>query len=227
VKADNPENGAQWLGNGALREAAFGNPAEAAQGAEAGLTLAPESPGVAFEAALAFAMAGDTARAESLAEDLNRRFPLDTQTQSLWLPTIRAQSALNRSNPAEALDDLQVAIPPVEFGNMAFTSISCLYPTYIRGQAYLAAGQGNAAAAEFQKILTHNGLVWNCWSGALAHLGMARANALEARGSQSADVGAARAKALASYKAFFDLWKDADPSIPILKQAKSEYAQLQ
>ncbi len=227
VKADNRENGAQWQGDSALREAAFGNPAAALQEADAGLKLAPESPGVAFEAGLAFAMAGDTTRAESLVQELNRRFPLDTQTQSLWLPTIRAQSALNRNNPAEALDDLQAAVPPVEFGNMAFTSISCLYPTYIRGQAYLATGQGSAAAAEFQKILDHNGLVWNCWTGALAHLGMARANALQAKASQGSDGGPARAKAVAAYKNFLDLWKDADPSIPILQQAKSESMQLQ
>ncbi|HZD31400.1 MAG TPA: hypothetical protein VE779_07040, partial [Candidatus Angelobacter sp.] len=103
----------------------------------------------------------------------------------------------------------------------------CLYPTYIRGQAYLAAGQGKEAAAEFQKILDHNGIVWNCWTGALARLGVARANALQAKTSQGADADAARVRALAAYKDFLTLWKDADPDIPIHKQAKAEYAKLQ
>ena len=106
-------------------------------------------------------------------------------------------------------------------------NISCLYPTYVRGQAYLAAGQGSAAAAEFQKIIDHSGIVWNCWTGALARLGVARANALQSRTSQGADADAARVRALAAYKDFLTLWKDADPDIPILKQAKAEYAKLQ
>ena len=98
---------------------------------------------------------------------------------------------------------------------------------YVRGEAYLAAGQGSAAAAEFQKILDHSGIVWNCWTGALAHLGVARANALQARTSQGADADAARVRALAAYKDFLTLWKGADPDIPILITAKSEYAKLQ
>ena len=170
-------------------------------------------------------MAGDTARAESLAQDLGKRFPLDTQMQSLWLPAIQAQLALDRKNPASALNALQAA-SPIELGN-SFVTISCLYPVYVRGEAYLAAGQGSAAAAEFQKILDHSGIVWNCWTGALAHLGVARANALQSRTSQGADADAARVRALAAYKDFLTLWKDADPDIPILKQAKAEYAKLQ
>ncbi len=90
----------------------------------------------------------------------------------------------------------------------------------------LAAGQGNAAA-EFQKILDHSGIVWNCWTGALAHLGVARANALQSRTPQGADADAARVRALAAYKDFLTLWKDADPDLPILKQAKAEYVKLQ
>ena len=109
----------------------------------------------------------------------------------------------------------------------SLNDISCLYPTYIRGEAYLAVGQGNAAAAEFQKILYHSGMVWNCWTGALAHLGVARANALQSRASQGVEADAARSRALAAYKDFFTLWKNADADIPILKQAKSEYARLQ
>jgi hypothetical protein len=172
-------------------------------------------------------MAGDAARAESFSQDLNKRFPLDTQMQSLWLPAIQAQLALDRKNPAPALNTLQAA-SSIELGEILFVvNISCLYPTYVRGEAYLAAGQGNAAAAEFQKILDHGGIVWNCWTGALAHLGVARANALQSRTSQGAEADATRVRALAAYKEFLTLWKDADPDIPILKQAKAEYANLQ
>ena len=148
--------------------------------------------------------------------------------QSLWLPAIRGQLALNRKNPADALNDLQAAAPPIELGSIQFVlNISCLYPTYIRGDAYLAGGQGKEAAAEFQKILDHSGIVWNCWTGALAHLGVARANAMVAKSSQGADADAARTRALNAYKEFLALWKDADSDIPILKQAKAEYAKLQ
>ena len=123
---------------------------------------------------------------------------------------------------------MQAAVPPIELGEIGFVAnISCLYPTYIRGEAYLATGQGKEAAAEFQQILDHSGIVWNCWTGALAHLGVARANALLARTSQGADADAARIRALAAYKDFLTLRKDADPDIPILKEAKAEYAKLQ
>ena len=225
MRADSKENGAIWMVNSALREGAAGNVLNARQAAAEGLKLAPSSPGATAEAALAFAMAGDTARAGALAKGLNTRFPLDTQMQSLWLPAIRAKLALGK-NPTSALNSLQAA-SSVEFGLIPFVAnISCLYPTYIRGEAYLAAGQSTQAAAEFQKILDHGGIVWNCWTGALAHLGLARANALQARTSQGPDADAARARALAAYKNFLTLWKDADPDIPILKQAKAEYAKL-
>jgi eukaryotic-like serine/threonine-protein kinase len=226
IRADSKESGAIWQENDALRQAAYGNPAEARQSAAEALKLAPTSQGVESEAALAFAMAGDTARAESLAQDLGKRFPLDTQMQSLWLPAIQAQVALDKKNPAAALNKLQAA-SAIELGAIPFSAnISCLYHVYVRGQAYLAAGQGSAAAAEFQKILDHSGIVWNCWTGALAHLGVARAHALESRTSQGADADAARVRALAAYKDFLALWKGADPDIPILIAAKSEYAQL-
>jgi eukaryotic-like serine/threonine-protein kinase len=227
IRADSKETGALWQAIAAQREAAYGNAAIAPQSAAGALKLAPTSPGIESEAALAFAMAGDKARAQSLTQDLGKRFPLDTQTQSLWLPAIQAQLALDRNNPALALNALQVA-SAIELGQIPFVNnISCLYPTYIRGEAYLAAGQGKEAAAEFQKILDHSGIVWNCWTGALAHLGVARANALQARTSQGADSDAARVRALAAYKDFLALWKDADPDIPILKQAKTEHAKLQ
>ncbi len=231
IRADSKENGAIWQENAALEQAAYGNPAEARQSAAEALKLAPPSQGVEVEAALAFAMSGDTARAESLAQDLGKRFPLDTQMQSLWLPAIQAQLALDRKNPTAALNAVQ-APSPIEFGQILFVvNMSCLYPTYVRGEAYLAAGQGKEAAAEFQKIIDHSGIVWNCWTGALAHLGVARGNALQARTFQGqghgADADAARVRALAAYKDFLTLWKDADSDIPVLKQAKAEYAKLQ
>jgi eukaryotic-like serine/threonine-protein kinase len=227
IRADSKESGAIFQAIAAQREAAYGMAAEARQLAAEALKLAPTSEGVESEAALALALAGDTPRAASLAQDLGKRFPLDTQMQSLWLPAIQAQLALDRKNPAPALNALQAATP-IELGQIAFVAnLSCLYPVYARGEAYLAAGQGSAAAAEFQKILDHSGIVWNCWTGALAHLGVARANALQSKTSQGADADAARVRALAAYKDFLTLWKDADPGIPILKEAKAEYAKLQ
>jgi len=231
IRADSKENGAIWQENAAIEQAAFGKPAEARQSAAEALKLVPTSQGVEVEAALAFAMAGDTPKAESLAQDLGKRFPLDTQMQSLWLPAIQAQLALDKKNPAAALNALQ-AVSPIELGQIDFVAnMSCLYHVYVRGEAYLRAGQGKEAAAEFQKIIDHSGIVWNCWTGALAHLGVARANALQARTfqgqGQGADADAARVRALAAYKDFLTLWKDADPDIPILKEAKAEYARLQ
>jgi Tfp pilus assembly protein PilF/tRNA A-37 threonylcarbamoyl transferase component Bud32 len=258
LRADNKEGSAIWMENAALREAAFGNFPQARVSAEAGLKLDPASQGVAAEAALTYAMAGDTARGESLAQDLNRRYPLDTQMQSLWLPAIRAQLALDSRNASAAVSDLQPALPPLEYGQIFFVAnLSCLYPTYLRGQAYLAAGDGAAAAGEFQKILDHSGIVWNCWTGSLAHLGLGRAYALEAgidfasppghlsrllkhlvgkqpekaaesaANSQGVAQPDALAKSRAAYQGFFALWKDADPDIPIYRQAKAEYGRLQ
>ncbi len=231
IRADNKESGAIYLTDTALEQAAYGNVTESRQTAAEALKLAPTSQAVESEAALAFATAGDTARAESLVQDSGKRFPLGTQVQSLWLPAIQAQLALERKSPAPALNALQSAIP-IELGSIPVgAGISCLYHVYIRGEAHLAAGQGSTAAAEFQKILDHSGIVWNCWTGALAHLGVARANALQSRTlqgqGQGADADAARVRALAAYKDFLTLWKDADPGIPILRQAKAEYAKVQ
>ncbi len=122
--------------------------------------------------------------------------------QSLLLPAIQAQLALGRKNPTTALNTLQPA-SPIELGQIGFVAnISCLYPVYVRGEAYLTARQGSAAAAEFQKILNHSGIVWNCWTGALAHLGVAHANASEAKNARGADSELARTRALAVYKRF-------------------------
>jgi eukaryotic-like serine/threonine-protein kinase len=212
--AGNKEGASRWRAAGALREAAFGNLPQARQIA---LTAtSPPSPGAKAEGmeALVLAWSGDIAHAEAIADGLARRFPQDTLVQSVVLPTIRARIELSRNNPERSIELLQTAAP-YELTGMFLNN--CIYPVYVRGQAYLAAKQGAAAAAEFQKILDHRGLVGACETGALAHLGLGRASAL--RG----DTVAARS----AYKDFLTLWKDADPDIPILKEAKREYAELQ
>jgi eukaryotic-like serine/threonine-protein kinase len=225
-RADSKETGAIWLENAALREAAFGNPEEAKRTAASGLKVDPVSSSVKVEAALAYAIAGDTVMAESLSHDLDAKFPLDTQVQTLWLPAIEAQVALDHREPSIAIKGLETSAP-IDFGWIMFLNYpSCLYPTYIRAKAYLAAGQGKLAAAEFEKIVANDGVTWNCWTGALAHLGLGRANALEARSLQGVESDAARTRALSEYKYFLTLWKDADPDIPVFEQAKSEYAKL-
>lgn len=186
IRADLKENGAIAKAIAAQREAVYGYASAGRQAAAQALKFAPGSEGAESEAALAFAMAGDTVQAQSLALDLAKRFPLSTQMRSIWLPAIQAQVALEKKKPALALTTLQSA-SPIELGQIVFIlNLSCLYPAYVRGEAELAAGQGRAAAAEFQRILEHSGIVWNCWTGALAHLGIARANAMQARNSQGA-----------------------------------------
>ena len=221
LKNDDKETAAVWWCYSALREALFDNAAQARRAAIRALELAPASQDVDQQAALAFAMVGDRVRAQSLRQELDKRYPLKTQVQSLWLPTIDAQMELAGRKPAAAIVRLQAAT------RMELGVESCLYPIYVRGEAYLAAGQANAAAGEFQKILDHSGIVWGCPTGALAHLGLARANALESRTDQGPAADAARARALSAYRDFLALWKDADPDIPVLKQAKVEYAKLQ
>ena len=228
LRADNKEDAAMYRANAALQEAAYGNSVEFRQSSIEALKLAPGNPSVAVQLALAFALAGDTARAETLVQDLGKRFPLDTQLRLLGIPAIEAQLQLGRRESDLALNTLHAGLN-IEFANTPFSSIntSCLYPTYIRGQAYLAAGQGAAASSEFQKIIDHNGIVGNCWTGALAHLGIGRANALQSKTSRGADADDALVRALAAYKDFLVLWKSADSGIPVLKQAKAEYAKLQ
>jgi eukaryotic-like serine/threonine-protein kinase len=229
ARVDDKESGGIYLANVALEEAAYGYGAKAQNSAAEALKLAPANPGVAVEAAIAFAVVGDTTRSESLAQDLNQRFPLGTQMQSLWLPAIRARLALDgdRKDPSAAIHDLESA-STIELGLIPFyNNISCLYPVYVRGEAYLAAGQGSAAAAEFRKILDHSGIVSTCWTGALARLGAARANAMQIKTLQGADADAAHVRAMAAYNDFLTLWKDADPDVPVLKRARAEYAKLQ
>ena len=227
IRTDNKEVAAIYWANAAVLEAAYGYTAQARLAATQALKLAATSPGPEAEGALAFAIVGDTTQADKLAQDLSRRFPLDTQMQSLWLPAIQAHLALDHKNAPLAVSTLTAATA-IEFGNIGYANnLSCLYHTYVRGKAYLAAGRGRDAAGEFKKIIDHSGIVSNCWTGALARLGLARANALESKTSEGADADAARVRARNAYIDFLHLWKDADPDIPVLREAKSEYARLQ
>ncbi len=213
---DQKETAAVWLLNAALREAEVGNTAQARQQATSALVLA-STRDLQILAALALARAGDPVRAQTMADDLNKRSPLNTVLNGYWLPTIRAAIALDGRHPAKAAELLHAAsayelgepAPGAEVGGT-------LYPVYVRGEAYLEAGQGQQAAAEFQKLIDHRGIVENFVLGALAHLQLGRARAL------SGDKESARK----AYQDFFALWKNADPDIPILKQAKAEYEKL-
>jgi ATP/maltotriose-dependent transcriptional regulator MalT len=167
-------------------------------------------------AGIALALAGDTAGATRIADALEKRFPEDTVMHYNSLPVMRASIALRSGDSAKAIAALTVSTPH-ELGQAAQQATFVLYPVYVRGLAYLAAKQGVAAAGEFHNVVDHWGLVQNEPIGALAHLGLGRAYVL------SGDTS----KAHAAYQEFFALWKDADPDIPILKQAKAEYAKLQ
>jgi len=173
---------------------------------------------VDYGLALALVYAGDAGQAQALADDLDKTFPEGTIVQFNYLPTLRAKLALLRANPQQAVDILRGAAP-YELGLPALGSYNWpnLYPIYVRGEAYLAAHQGNEAAAEFQKILDHRGIVLNEPIGALARLQLGRAYAMQGD----------TAKARAAYQDFLTLWKDADPGVPILREAKAEYAKLQ
>jgi len=208
-RGDEKEPAALWQANAAIREALFGNAEAARQNAAAVVALAPGSRDAESQAALAYALAGDAARAQSLADDLAKRFPQDTVVQSIWLPTIRAQIEMDRKNPARSIELLQPAAP-YDLGDVGAV------PVYVRAEAYLSAHQGSQAAVEFQKIVDHRGLVFNEPIGALAHLGLGRAY----------DLQGDTAKARSAYQDFLTLWKDADTGIPVLIAAKSEYASL-
>jgi tetratricopeptide (TPR) repeat protein len=216
-RAEEKETAASYEADAALREALFGDADEARQRAAASLALSTGRD-VQYGATLALAFAGDVTRAQALADDLTKRFPEDTVVQFNYLPTIRAQLALTRNDSSKAVEALQAAAP-YESGSLALTSnfnFLSLYPVYVRGEAYLAGHQGDAAAAEFQKVLDQRGVVVNEPIGALARLGLARAYALQGDA----------AKARAAYQDFLTLWKDADPNVPILRAAKAEYAEL-
>jgi len=213
VRADSKETAGLWEANAALREAEFGNAAVAKQRADAALTRSAGRD-VKVLAAMTMARAGETARAKAMVEQLEKSEATNTLLKLYWLPTIHAAIDLNTGNASQAVIDLEAAAP-YDLGGPP--PIGSLYPVYVRGQAYLAAHNGAAAAAEFQKILDHRGIVQNLPLGALAHLQLGRAYAM------SGDT----AKAKAAYQDFFNVWKEADPDIPILKEAKAEFAKLQ
>jgi eukaryotic-like serine/threonine-protein kinase len=221
-EADRKETEALYETDAAVREALFGNADTVRQRARAALGLS-DSRDVEYGAAFALAVSGDSSRSQTLADDLSRRFPEDTKVRFVYAPTLHALLALNHSGPpAKAVELLQATIP-YERGTLSsggsefFLGVGNLYSAYVRGEAYLAARQGREAAVEFQKILDHRGIVVVDPIGALAHLQLGRAYVLAAD----------KDKARAAYKDFLTLWKDADPGIPILKEAKAEYAKLQ
>jgi DNA-binding winged helix-turn-helix (wHTH) protein/tetratricopeptide (TPR) repeat protein len=211
---DAKETAAGYRVAAALREVEAGNREQARAEAQAALKLAPNRDVLAI-AALALARAGDTAGAEKLAAELDKTFPLDTLVQRYWLPTIRAGVALERKDPNRAIELLKVA-STIELSSITADLSIFLCPAYLRGEAYLMLHDGNRAAAEFQKFIHHRGVVMNFPWGALARLGLARAYALQGD----------TVKARTAYQDFLTLWKDADPDIPILQQAKAEYAKL-
>jgi serine/threonine protein kinase/tetratricopeptide (TPR) repeat protein len=216
-RAGEKEKAASFSATSGLREGLFGNAVEARR--RASLAVARSSGvDVQYASALALAYAGDTGRAQGLTEELNKRFPEATTVQFNYLPTVRAKLALDRGDPSAALEMLRAALP-YELGQTTFSgeyAWNGLYPVLVRGEAYLSAHQGSNAAAEFQKILDHRGIVWNSPIGALAHLQLGRAFVMQGD----------TAKAKGAYQDFLTLWKDADPDIPILKEAKAEYAKL-
>ncbi len=215
-RAQQKESATMYSALSGLREALFGNAEEARRLAT--LAIGRSAGGeVKYGSALAWAYAADNGRAQALTDDLGKRFPEATLVQFNYLPTLRGKLAVSRGNASEAIECLRVATP-YELGQTTSSTYgwTALYPVYVRGEAYLAAHQGSEAAAEFQKILDHRGIVLNEPIGALAHLQLGRAYAMQGD----------TAKSRAAYQDFLTLWKDADPAIPILIAAKSEYAKL-
>jgi tetratricopeptide (TPR) repeat protein len=214
TRADSKEAAALWAANEAVREAEIGNMLRAHRVTDAlGLSKGRD---VRVLAALALARSGSTVQSQNLIDGLNREFPADTMLQSYWLPTIRAILQMQHGNHQQALELLQTI--PYELGQpFPFEYLGTMYPIYVRGEAYLATRNGQAAVAEFHKILEHRGIILNFPLGALTHLQLGRAYT----------VTGDTTKAKAAYQDFLTLWKDADPDIPILKQAKAEYAKLQ
>lgn len=210
--ADESELTANYEAQAVLLEALFGNVSEVRSRSMASFGN-PMGKIPQFATALNFAFAGDTTRAQLLADDLAKRYPSDTLVQFNLLPPIRAQIALSRHDPSKAIELLQPAAP-YELSNHLWWGF--LSPVYVRGEAYLMANKGHEAANEFQKILDHRGIVDNSPTGALAYLQLGRAYALSGQ----------NAKAKNAYQEFLTLWKDADDDIPVLRQARAEYARL-
>jgi tetratricopeptide (TPR) repeat protein len=215
-KADLAEPAAIWQGLAALREAAFGNKEQARTGADEVLRIAPNSRDAQTLAALVLARTGEAQRSRAILDDLRARYVSNTVVQMAWIPVIRAQMHLAAQDPRGALDSLDT-VRPLERGQMIGNlSNCCLIPIYLRGEAYLASGQGSEAVSEFQKILDDRGVVANCWAGSLALLGKSRAQALLGH----------KVAARASYEQFLAQWKDADADVPVFKAARAEYAKL-
>jgi len=213
-RTNEKETAAEYLGHSAVREALVGNMDAAKQDAKAAMMRSNSRQGNAFSA-IALALAGDSAQAARLSDDLRKKFPADTIVQSDYLPMIRAAAALRSGDASRAVEALATS-EPYELGQTNTSFTFALYPVYLRGEAYLTAKQGAAAQGEFQKILDHYGAVGNQPIGALAHLGLARSYTLQAN----------IPKARATYSNFLSLWKNADPDIPLLKEAKAEFAKL-
>jgi eukaryotic-like serine/threonine-protein kinase len=217
LQAGQKETAALYDAAAAIREALFGNAPEARRNAMAALALS-KGRDAEYGAALALALVGDSSQAQTLAAEMETRFPPDTEVQFAYLPELRAVLALKRNDPARAVEALQAAAP-YELGQPQSSIVAffgALYPIYLRGEAYLKAGQGAAAAGEFQRILDHRGIVLNDPIGALARLELGRALLLTGD----------KTRAKAAWNDFLILWKNADPDIPLLKQAKAEYAKL-
>jgi eukaryotic-like serine/threonine-protein kinase len=214
-RASEKEAASEYKSHSAVREALVGDMSSAKQDAQAALSLAAGRQVEGFSA-IALGLAGDSAQAERLVADLGKRFSEDTIVKFNYLPMIRAATALHSSDGKRAIDALS-ASAPYELGETNSSFTFALYPVYLHGEAYLAAKQGAAAVNEFQKILDHAGVVGNEPLAALALLGLGRAYALAGDS----------AKSKTAYQDFFALWKDADPGVPILKQAKAEFAKLQ
>ena len=213
---DAKETAAIYQAAAGLREVEAGNREQARADADAAVRLGPTRD-VQAMAALALARAGDTSTAEQLAAEVGKQLPLDTMAQRYWLPMVHAAVALEHKDPNRAVELLQVT-SPMELG---LPAEGALWPVYLRGEAYLMMHDAKAAAREFQKFVDHYGVVGNFPLGAMARLGLARAYALDVDKDP-----AARDKARAAYQNFLSIWKDADPDIPIYKQAKAEYAKL-
>jgi eukaryotic-like serine/threonine-protein kinase len=222
VRADEKETAGGYQGGSALHEAFFGNANEAKQMAAAALKLT-NSRDIQAEAAIALGLAGDTAQAQKLADDLTKRFPEDTLVKSLYVPAIRAAALLHQGEGAKAIEALKIS-SPYDLGQVPYEL--SMIGVYLRGEAYLQAHQGAEAAAEFQKIVDNPGIVANATIGALSHLGLGRAYAIEGALAQGAEAATDKSKARGAYQDFFALWKNADPGIPLLQQAKSEYGKL-
>jgi len=218
-----PETAAIWAVNGALREAEFGNAARAREISSEAIAL-KGGRDVELLSAVALARAGDAVRSQALADKISREFPLDTVLQRYWLPVIQASNEVSRGNAQRALDIL--AVTNYDFYSPPQFQIEPIYPAFVRGEAYLKLGDGQKAAAEFQKLIDHRGMALNAPIAALARLGIARAYAIEARSAMGAEAAPSLTKARSAYQDFFALWKDADPDIPVLIAAKSEYAKL-